>query len=63
MIDVAVLASTPYLRRVSAVGTIDMALTHLVLAQPAYARFFQARALAGVTVILDNSAYELQDTT
>lgn len=63
MIDVGVLASTPYLQRLSAAGTIDMALTHLVLAQPAYAGFFQARTRAGVTVVLDNSAYELQDTT
>lgn len=63
MIDVAVLASTPYLRRLSAAGTIDMALTHLVLAQPGYAGFFQAHTRAGVTVMLDNSAYELQETT
>ncbi|MGQ0776604.1 MAG: hypothetical protein ACT4NY_19625 [Pseudonocardiales bacterium] len=63
MIDVAVLASTPYLQRLSAAGTIDMALTHLVLSQPAYTAFYQARTRAGVTVILDNSAYELQDTT
>ncbi|MGH3939379.1 MAG: hypothetical protein ACRDTG_12225 [Pseudonocardiaceae bacterium] len=63
MIDVAVIASIPYLRRLSAAGTIDMALTHLVLAQPTYAGFFQARARAGVSVVLDNSAYELQDTT
>lgn len=63
MIDIAVIASTPSLQRLSAAGTIDMALTHLVLAQPAYAGFFQARTRAGVTVVLDNSAYELQDTT
>ncbi|MGH3885491.1 MAG: hypothetical protein ACRDSZ_02805 [Pseudonocardiaceae bacterium] len=63
MIDIAVIASTPSLQRLSAAGTIDMALTHLVLAQPAYAGFFQARTQAGVTVMLDNSAYELQETT
>lgn len=63
MIDVAVIASTPYLRRLSVAGTIDMALTHRVLAQPAYAEYFQARTRAGVSVVLDNSAYELQDTT
>lgn len=63
MIDIAIIASTPYLQRLSAAGTIDMALTHLVLAQPAYAGFFQARTRAGITVVLDNSAYELQDTT
>lgn len=63
MIDVAVIASTPHLQRLSAAGTIDMALTHLVLAHPAYAGYFQARTRAGVTVVLDNSAYELQETT
>ena len=39
-----------------------MALTHLALRHPGYAAYHAARAAAGGTVILDNSAYELADT-
>lgn len=63
MIDVAIIASTPHLEELSAAGTIDMALTHLVLHQPAYAAFYCARTQTGITVILDNSAYEFQEST
>jgi hypothetical protein len=63
MIDVAIIASTPHLEQLSAAGTIDMALTHLVLHQPAYAAFYCARTQTGISVILDNSAYELQEST
>lgn len=63
MIDIAVIAGLPYLHRLSAAGTIDLALTHLVLRHPAYAAYFHERARCGVTVILDNSAYELAKTT
>jgi hypothetical protein len=63
VIDIAVIAGLPYLDRLSAAGTIDMALTHLVLRHPTYAAYFRERARSGVTVILDNSAYELQTTT
>lgn len=62
MIDIAVIAATAHLESLSACGTIDMALTHLVLDQPSYAAYFRARGQRGVTVLLDNSAYELQET-
>jgi hypothetical protein len=60
MIDIAVIAPTPHLTELSRRGSIDMALTHLVLANPGYATYFRARAAAGVRVLLDNSACELQ---
>jgi hypothetical protein len=63
VIDVAVIAATPHLEDVSSTGTIDMALTHLVLTQPAHAAYFRARSSRGTRVILDNSAYERQNTT
>ncbi|WP_194823096.1 hypothetical protein [Micromonospora sp. S-DT3-3-22] len=63
MIDIAVIASTPHLASLSTAGSIDMALTHLVLTQPAQAAHFAARSRAGVRVVLDNSAYELEDST
>lgn len=63
MIDVATITSTPHLAGLSTAGSIDMALTHLVLTQPAQAAHFAARAQSGVRVVLDNSAYELEETT
>ncbi|MBO4205583.1 hypothetical protein [Micromonospora echinofusca] len=63
MIGVAVITSTPHLAGLSTAGSIDMALTHLVLTEPAQAAHFAARAQAGVRVVLDNSAYELEETT
>lgn len=63
MIDVAIIASVPHLTDLSALGSIEMALTHLVLANSAYADFYLRRSAAGVTVILDNSAYELEEHT
>lgn len=63
MIELAVIASTPHLGDLACLGSIDMALTHLVLRRPDYAAFYRARARAGVTVMLDNSAYELEETT
>jgi hypothetical protein len=62
LIDVAVIAPVAHLGDLTALGTIDMALTHLALAYPAYAAHYAAQAAAGRTVILDNSAYELEDT-
>jgi hypothetical protein len=62
VIDVAVIASAAHLDDLAASGSIDMALTHLALRCPGYAMHHAARAAAGVTVILDNSAYELEDT-
>jgi hypothetical protein len=62
VIDVAVIASLPHLQDVAASGSMDMALTHLALRYPGYAAHHAARAAAGGTVILDNSAYELADT-
>jgi hypothetical protein len=62
VIDIAVIASLPHLQDVAAHGSIDMALTHLALRSPGYAAHHAARAAAGSTVILDNSAYELEDT-
>ena len=61
VIDIAVIASLPHLHDVAACGSIDMALTHLALRHPGYAAHHAARAAAGGTVILDNSAYELED--
>ena len=63
MIDLAVIAGVPHLRDLSAYGSIDMALTHLVLANETYADYFLARSRAGVRVLLDNSAYELEADT
>jgi len=62
VIDIAVIASLPHLHDLAARGSIDMALTHLALRHPAYAAHHAARAAAGSSVILDNSAYELEDT-
>ena len=63
MIDLAVIAGVPHLHDLSALGSIDMALTHLVLTDDAYADYFLARSRAGVRVLLDNSAYELETET
>ncbi|MGH8897385.1 MAG: hypothetical protein ACRDZ4_10275 [Egibacteraceae bacterium] len=63
MIDLAVIASRPHLDQLSARGSIDMALTHLVLDHPAYAAYYRTRAEAGITVLLDNSAYEMETET
>lgn len=63
MIDIAVIASTPHLHDLSAAGSIDMALTHIALRHPGYAAYFRARAATGITVLLDNSAYELEHAT
>jgi hypothetical protein len=61
-IDVAVIAALPHLHDLAASGSIDMALTHLALHYPGYAAHHAARAAAGGTVILDNSAYELAES-
>ncbi|MBX7267519.1 hypothetical protein KIF24_16780 [Micromonospora sp. Llam7] len=63
MIDLAVISSTAHLADLSAHGSIDMALTHLVLANPDYAAHYRDRSAAGVRILLDNSAYELEATT
>jgi hypothetical protein len=63
MIDLAIIAGTPHLHDLSARGSIDMALTHLVLDHPAYADYFQARSATGAQILLDNSAYELETHT
>lgn len=63
MIDVAVITGIAHLEDLSARGSIDMALTHLVLTNPGYAAHYRHRAAAGVRVLLDNSAYELETTT
>jgi hypothetical protein len=63
VIDVAIIAPIPHLAELAGRGSFDMALTHLVLAHDRYARHYAAQSAAGRTVILDNSAYELEDTT
>ena len=63
MINLAVIASVPHLHDLSALGSIDMALTHLVLTNNDYADYFLARSRAGVRILLDNSAYELETDT
>src|SRR5216683_1447377 len=63
VIDIAVIASLPHLDDLAARGSITMALTHLALAHPGYAAWHAAQAAAGRAVILDNSAYELEETT
>jgi hypothetical protein len=60
MIDVAVIAPVAHLDDLCGLGSIDMALTQLVLASPRYASYYAAQAAAGRTVILDNGAYELE---
>ncbi|MEV6525035.1 hypothetical protein AB0M43_24065 [Longispora sp. NPDC051575] len=62
-IDLAVIAPIPHQRALSARGPIQMALTHLVLESEPYADYFAERSAAGVRVILDNSAFELEETT
>jgi hypothetical protein len=62
VIDVAVIASAAHLDDLATCGSIDMALAHLALRNPGYAAHHAARAAAGGTVILDNSAYELAGT-
>jgi hypothetical protein len=62
VIDIAVIASLAHLDDVAARGSIGMALTHLALRYPRYAGHYAAQAAVGRTVILDNSAYELEDT-
>lgn len=63
MIDLAIIASTPHLAELSALGSIDMALTHLVLTSDQQTAYFARRAAAGIRVLLDNSAYELETIT
>jgi hypothetical protein len=63
MIDIAVIASTPHLTDLSSLGNIDMALTHLVLTDHRQATYFAARSAAGIRVVVDNSAYELETVT
>lgn len=63
MIDLAIIASIPHLHDLSSLGSIDMALTHLVLDHPDYAAYYRARSEAGIRVLLDNSAYELEHQT
>jgi hypothetical protein len=62
-IDLAVIAPVPHQHDLSTRGSIDMALTHLVNDSDPYADYFAARSAQGVTVILDNSAFEMEDTT
>jgi hypothetical protein len=62
MIDVAVIAPVAHLGDLCSLGSIDMALTQLVLASPRYASYYAAQAAAGRTVILDNGAYELEQS-
>lgn len=63
MIDVAVIAPIAHLDDLCGLGSIDMALTQLVLASPRYAGYYAAQAAAGRTVILDNGAYELEHSS
>jgi hypothetical protein len=62
VIDIAAIASLAHLDNIAARGSIDMALTHLALRHPRYAAHYAGQAAAGRTVMLDNSAYELEDT-
>ena len=62
-IDIAVIAPITHLNDLANRGTIEMALTHLVLDSDRYARHYASRAADRRTVILDNSAYELQHQT
>jgi hypothetical protein len=63
MIDVAVIAPIAHLDDLCGLGSIDMALTQLVLVSSRYASYYGAQAAAGRTVILDNGAYELESST
>lgn len=54
----AVIAPAPMLHRYC-VTNYHMALTHLVLSDPQYAKFYLERSLRGDYVILDNSIIEL----
>jgi hypothetical protein len=62
MIDIAFIAPIAHLDDLCGLGSIDMALTQLVLASPRYASYYAAQAEAGRTVILDNGAYELEES-
>jgi hypothetical protein len=61
-IDVAVIAPIAHLGDLSSQGSIDMALAPLVLASPRYARHYAAQAAAGRMVMLDNGAYEMEQS-
>jgi hypothetical protein len=63
MIDVAVIAPIAHLDDLCGLGSIDMALTQLVLASSRYASYYATQAAARRTVILDNGAYELETST
>ena len=47
----------------SAYGSMDMALTHLVLQNEQYATFYRKRSEQGMHIILDNGAFECESTT
>lgn len=68
-IKTAIIAPASHLRQYSALGDIEMALTHLIVpnigfehtksVKENYVRYFRQRSDEGKWIILDNSAYEI----
>lgn len=61
-IEICVIAPISHLRTYSSLGEMDMSLTHLILEDPRgpYAQYYREQKQKGRFVILDNSAFELE---
>lgn len=61
-IQICVITPTSHLKVYGALGEMDMSLSHLVLEDPtgSYARYYKEQRERGRFVILDNSAFELE---
>lgn len=59
-IKVCVIASTSHLFVYPELGDMDMSLSHLILQDEAYAGYYREQSNKGRYVLLDNSAFELE---
>lgn len=59
-IKICVISPTSHLQRFSSLGEMDMSLTHLILEDTEYARYYKEQSSRGRYILLDNSAYELE---
>lgn len=59
-IKVCVITPISHLEQYGSLGEMDMSLTHLVLEDEVYATYYRRQAAGGRFVILDNSAFELE---
>ena len=60
-IQVCFITPTQYLDRYASRSDIHMSLAHLVLDDDKYANFYRAEGEAGKFIIMDNSAFELEE--